>query len=105
MTRTDIRDYFGRHVKAREIEAALRVLEEGLAERQKRNTGGGPVELWRARHKRQKRAKGADNRYQSRTSVSSHPTEDEPSAHGDHGHPGTSRREPLVAHPAGEASV
>lgn len=49
VTRTEIRDHFGRHKQAAEIDRALGVLEEhGLACREPLSTGGRPAELWKA---------------------------------------------------------
>ena len=48
ITRTEIRDLFGRHVKAIAIEQALGALEaEGLASKETQETGGRPAERWR----------------------------------------------------------
>jgi len=48
MTRTAIRDHFGRHKSAADLDRALTLLESlGLAERGKRSTGGRPTEIWR----------------------------------------------------------
>jgi hypothetical protein len=46
-TRTEIRDFFGRHKSVDEINRALAVLvENGLARREQRETGGRPAECW-----------------------------------------------------------
>jgi hypothetical protein len=50
MTRTQIRDMFKRHASGDQIGAALEVLSSREFARQERdNTGGRPVEIWRAR--------------------------------------------------------
>jgi hypothetical protein len=47
LTRTEIRDLFGRHCKASEIDAALRtLLETGLARCEQVLTNGRPAERW-----------------------------------------------------------
>jgi hypothetical protein len=47
MTRTEMRDHFGRHKSADEIVRALRVLlRGGLARMLKVDTGGRPGERW-----------------------------------------------------------
>ena len=47
ISRTDIRDYFGRHRSSRQISRALGVLAEcDLAHQQTENTGGRPTERW-----------------------------------------------------------
>lgn len=49
LTRTQIRDHFGRNKGAADIERALSLLASlGLAERAERSTGGRPAEVWRA---------------------------------------------------------
>ena len=49
LTRTEIRDVFGRHCNSQEIESALRVLSEnGLARSGKQETSGRSVERWLA---------------------------------------------------------
>ncbi len=49
MTRTQIRDHFGRNKGAADIERGLsRLASLGLAERGERSTGGRPAEIWRA---------------------------------------------------------
>jgi hypothetical protein len=52
ITRTEIRDHFGKHKKSEEIGRALRVLlDEGRVYRRKSEaTGGRPTELWFATH-------------------------------------------------------
>jgi hypothetical protein len=48
LTRSEIRDHFGRHKSSADISAALRTLEEaGAAVLDKRGTAGRPVEVWR----------------------------------------------------------
>ena len=48
LTRTEIRDHFGRNKSGSEIGRALAVLAEyGLAAVERRETGGRPVEVWR----------------------------------------------------------
>jgi hypothetical protein len=49
MTRTNIRDYFGRNESAGRISAALGLLlRKGLATMEERQSGGGrPIEIWR----------------------------------------------------------
>ena len=50
MTRTDLRDLFGRNHQKSDIDEALRALEAaGRAESARIVTGGRPAELWRAR--------------------------------------------------------
>ena len=50
MTRTELRDHFGRNRTASEIGRALAVLAEyGLAGQERRESGGRPVEVWRAK--------------------------------------------------------
>jgi Protein of unknown function (DUF3987) len=50
LTRTQIRDLFGRHCKGPEIDAALRALSEtGMASCEYEQTSGRPVERWHAR--------------------------------------------------------
>jgi hypothetical protein len=50
LTRTQIRDLFGRHKNSDRIDAALALLLGlGLGQMVKQETGGRPVELWRAR--------------------------------------------------------
>ena len=47
MTRTNIRDWFGRNRKAYEIDRALRVLaKQGLARMEDEKTSGRPAERW-----------------------------------------------------------
>jgi hypothetical protein len=47
VTRTDIRDHFGRHQSADRVNRALALLlQHGLARRQQRETGGRPSEVW-----------------------------------------------------------
>jgi hypothetical protein len=47
LTRTDIRDLFGKHSKAERIERALALLvSAGLARSEKESTGGKPREVW-----------------------------------------------------------
>jgi hypothetical protein len=49
MTRTDIRDWFGRNRKAYEIDRALSLLaKQGLARREESQSGGRPIERWLA---------------------------------------------------------
>ncbi len=49
LTRTEIRDLFGRHKDAAQLEEALSMLERaGLARPDKRLTGGRPEESWEA---------------------------------------------------------
>ncbi len=49
LTRTEIRDLFSRHAPEVQIERALRMLEDnGLATSRSENSGGRPVEVWRA---------------------------------------------------------
>jgi len=49
LTRTEIRDVFGRHGRAPEIDAALRSLSEtGMASCEHEQTNGRPVERWHA---------------------------------------------------------
>ncbi|ULA61730.1 MAG: hypothetical protein LZF60_360077 [Nitrospira sp.] len=49
MTRTDIRDWFGRNRKTHEIERALSMLaKQGLARKELIQSGGRPVERWSA---------------------------------------------------------
>jgi hypothetical protein len=50
ITRTELRDHFGRNRAAAEIGRALAVLAEyGLAALERRESGGRPVEVWRAK--------------------------------------------------------
>jgi hypothetical protein len=50
MTRTELRDHFGRNRAAAEIGRALSVLAEfGLAVQDRRDSGGRPVEVWYAK--------------------------------------------------------
>lgn len=60
MTRTEIRDAFGRNVPAEQIGTALALLHDGLlAEMKKEPTAGRPTERWRiTRDKRHRRGKG-----------------------------------------------
>jgi hypothetical protein len=47
MTRTEIRDWFGRNRRAHEIERGLNLLlKQGLARRQDSRSGGRPIERW-----------------------------------------------------------
>ena len=47
MTRTELRDLFGRHRNSREIVRALQMLlEQGLVYSESENTGGRPIERW-----------------------------------------------------------
>ncbi len=49
MTRTEIRRLKSNHISAERLDAALDLLErKGLVAREKRQTGGAPVEIWRA---------------------------------------------------------
>ena len=50
ITRTELRDYFGRNRSAAEIGRALAVLAEyGLAVPEHRQSGGRPAEVWHAK--------------------------------------------------------
>src|SRR5262249_31762543 len=49
LTRTEIRDYFGRHQGADRLGVALGLLlKRKLARQERENTGGRPVERWHA---------------------------------------------------------
>ena len=49
MSRTDIRDLFGRNQSAARIDRALGLLmSAGSVSRDRRDTGGRPLEIWRA---------------------------------------------------------
>jgi hypothetical protein len=49
LSRTEIRDLFGRHRRSREIERALGVLlKQGLARPERSQTAGRPIEIWKA---------------------------------------------------------
>jgi hypothetical protein len=49
LTRTEIRDLFGRHLRAGDLDRALKVLSErGLVRRLQEQSGGRPTERWLA---------------------------------------------------------
>ncbi len=59
LTRSAIRDLFGRHQRGERMTAALELLAtRGLARRTEEQTGGRPSEVWRAATKATKATKG-----------------------------------------------
>ena len=73
MTRTQIRDLFGRHERGSAVDRALAMLaEQGLAHVLKEETGGRPRERWLAT-KATKATKATEAGVSSHSSLSSHP--------------------------------